>query len=68
MRICVHRCPLSDRCCAAVSFVATCSSISRADEPLRWKFKVGEKLDYQMTQDMNMNMDAGQAGQAAPRP
>ena len=26
-----------------------------ADEPLRWKFTVGEKLDYNMVQDMNMS-------------
>jgi len=26
----------------------------RADEPLRWKFEVGEKLNYNMVQDMNM--------------
>ncbi len=26
----------------------------RADEPLRWKFEVGEKLNYNMVQDMNV--------------
>jgi hypothetical protein len=35
-------------CCAA------CCSSARCDEPLRWKFKVGEKLDYNMTQEMKM--------------
>ena len=48
---------------AAVSCGATFSSTSGAEEPLRWKFKVGDQLDYQMTQQMNMNMDAGKAGQ-----
>lgn len=39
--------------------------LSLADEPLRWKFTAGEKLDYQVTQDMNMNVDAGPAGKMA---
>ena len=26
----------------------------QAEEPLRWKFKVGEKLDYNMVQEMQM--------------
>jgi hypothetical protein len=39
--------------------------LSRADEPLRWKFTAGEQLDYQMSQDMNMKMDAGPAGKLA---
>jgi len=33
------------------SVAATCV---QADEPLRWKFKVGEKLDYNMVQEMQM--------------
>ncbi len=48
---------------AAVASWAALSSTGRADEPLRWKFKVGEQLDYQMTQQMNMDMDAGKTGQ-----
>jgi hypothetical protein len=36
---------------------------SRADEPLRWKFEVGEKLDYNMTQEMNMSAEGGPVGQ-----
>ncbi len=36
---------------------------SRADEPLRWKFEVGEKLDYNMTQEMNMAAEGGPVGQ-----
>ena len=50
---------------AAVVCWAALSSTSRGEEPLRWKFKVGEQLDYQMTQDMNMDMDAGPTGQIA---
>lgn len=41
------------------------SSRSHADELLRWKFTAGEAFDYQTTQDMNMNINAGQAGQLA---
>jgi hypothetical protein len=35
----------------------------RAEEPLRWKFKVGDKLAYNMTQDMNMVMNMGPSSQ-----
>jgi hypothetical protein len=31
--------------------IATCA---RADEPLRWKFKLGEKLNYNIVQEMTM--------------
>ena len=47
---------------ATVVCWAAVSSTSCAEEPLRWKFKVGEQLDYQLTQQMNMDMDAGQTG------
>lgn len=50
---------------AVVSCLVVTSSISQADEPLRWKFTAGEKLEYQMTQDMKMNVDAGPAGKMA---
>jgi hypothetical protein len=41
----------------AVLFSLTISiSGVRADEPLRWKFEVGEKLNYNMVQDMNVGM------------
>lgn len=48
-----------------VSLVALlpAGSIARAAEPLRWKFNVGDKLNYAVTQDMTMNMSAGTAGQ-----
>lgn len=39
------------------AFVALGSVIGasvQADEPLRWKFKVGQKLDYNMVQEMQM--------------
>ncbi len=35
----------------------------RADEPVRWKFKQGEKLDYNMVQDMTMTMTGATVGQ-----
>jgi hypothetical protein len=38
---------------AALGSVVT-SSV-RAEAPLRWKFKVGEKLDYSMVQEMQMS-------------
>jgi hypothetical protein len=50
---------------AAIGCAASISVRCQADEPLRWKFTAGEAFDYQMTQDMNMNMDAGPAGQMA---
>ena len=42
------------------------SSASRAtaQEPLRWKFEQGEKLDYNMVQDMN---DGGRGRSARRR-
>jgi len=36
---------------------------SKADEKLRWKFDVGEKLDYTMVQDMNMAVTGGPVAQ-----
>src|SRR3954452_14397744 len=35
------------------------SSTFAAEEALRWKFKVGEKLDYTMVQDMTMSVSGG---------
>ena len=34
----------------------------QAQEPLRWKFNIGEKLDYNMVQDMNMAAAGGPLG------
>ena len=48
---------------AVVGCLVVTSSTSLADEPLRWKFTAGEKLDYQMTQDMNMSINAGPSGE-----
>ncbi len=50
---------------AAAACLSLISTVSQAEAPLRWKFTPGESFDYQMTQDMNMNIDAGQAGQLA---
>jgi hypothetical protein len=45
---------------AALLCLAPCG---RAEEPLRWKFKVGDKLAYNMTQDMSMVMNMGPSSQ-----
>lgn len=50
---------------AALSLCVLTTAVSQADEPLRWKFKAGDKFNYNMKQDMNMNMDAGPAGKLA---
>lgn len=48
--------------------VATCGSFlaagaaQAADAPLRWKFEVGEKLDYNMVQEMNMSAAGAAVG------
>lgn len=39
------------------------SRVGAAEDPLRWKFEVGEKLDYSMVQEMSMSAAAGPAGQ-----
>jgi len=38
------------------------ASGSMASEPLRWKFEVGQKFNYHMVQNMEMEMTAGPAG------
>jgi hypothetical protein len=49
---------------AAISSLATTASrLQAAEEKLRWKFAVGEKLDYTMVQDMNMSVTGGNVGQ-----
>ncbi|HEX3601627.1 MAG TPA: DUF6263 family protein [Lacipirellulaceae bacterium] len=45
-----------------ISSIAAASNMARADEPLRWKFEVGEKLDYNMVQEMNMSAAGGPVG------
>jgi hypothetical protein len=50
------------RCLSLLVVAVGHFSLVHAEEPLRWKFKVGEQLDYKMTQKMDMDMDAGQAG------
>jgi hypothetical protein len=47
---------------AALGLAAWFPSAARAAETLRWKFTVGEKLSCSISQDMNMNIDAGQIG------
>lgn len=48
---------------AALAVLLCLTPGSRAEEPLRWRFKVGEKLAYSMTQDMNMVMNMGPSSQ-----
>jgi hypothetical protein len=48
---------------AALVTIAASTAL-RAEEPLRWKFKVGEKLDYNMVQEMTMAAAGGGVGQA----
>lgn len=38
------------------------ASHGRAAEPLRWKFTSGERLNYTISQNMNMKMNAGAQG------
>ncbi len=45
-----------------VSSLASTTRQLRAEEPLRWKFQVGEKLDYSMVQEMNMSASGGPVG------
>ncbi len=47
----------------AVAAWMCCSLQARADEPIRWRFKQGEKLDYNMVQDMTMTMTGATVGQ-----
>jgi hypothetical protein len=47
---------------AALGSTAWFPSAACSAETLRWKFKVGEKLTCSISQDMNMNIDAGQTG------
>jgi hypothetical protein len=48
--------------CLSAAWVIAPSS-AEAQEPLRWKFKAGEKLDYNMVQDMAMAAEGGPLGQ-----
>ena len=47
----------------AISGFALAPLRLQADEPLRWKFEVGQKFDYNMVQEMNMSAAGGPAGQ-----
>jgi hypothetical protein len=49
---------------ASVVSLTIAAAELRADEaPLRWKFDVGEKLNYNMVQEMNMSAQGGPVGQ-----
>lgn len=48
---------------AALLGSAWAASQSDAEDALQWKFTKGEKLDYVMTQNMDMSMNAGPQGQ-----
>src|SRR5262249_3888388 len=49
----------------AAASLAVWTGVARAEDALRWRFKQGEKLNYLMTQDMDMQMTvpAGPGGQ-----
>jgi hypothetical protein len=47
---------------SAVAALVCLSAVCQADEPIRWKFTVGEKLDYNITQDMDMAMNMAAGG------
>jgi len=55
MRICGKLCVGLLALCALAAIAAT-TSVARAQEPLRWKFKVGDKLDYDTAQNMEINV------------
>jgi Family of unknown function (DUF6263) len=57
----------SKRCAAGLMLLAVWSGIALtncagADEPLRWKFKLGEKLNYDTKQDMTITRTGAPAG------
>lgn len=45
-----------------ITVIALVATIGQADEPLVWKFKAGEQLNYEMTQKMDTTVAAGPAG------
>ncbi len=47
----------------AISSFSLPSLRLQAEGPLRWKFEVGQKLDYNMVQEMNMSAAGGPVGQ-----
>src|SRR5262245_53773494 len=51
-------------CVALAAAAIFCSSREVAAEELRWKFAVGEKLDYTMIQDMTMSASGAALGAA----
>jgi hypothetical protein len=56
---------LSERMSVSVAVLVAAMlapSFLAAEEPLRWKFENGEKLDYNMVQDMTMAMEGGPVG------
>ncbi len=55
----------SRRLMAATNFfwLIAASQILNAAEPLLWKFVAGEKINYQMSQEMEMTMDLGPGGE-----
>jgi hypothetical protein len=46
----------------AVVWLACAPAPATAQEPLRWKFEQGEKLNYEMIQDMTVSMQGGPMG------
>jgi hypothetical protein len=50
---------------ALIAAVECLNSSAPAAEPFRWRFEVGEKLHYNITQDLAMTINAGQGGPIA---
>jgi|tagenome__1003787_1003787.scaffolds.fasta_scaffold20899817_2 hypothetical protein len=50
---------------ALATLASVAVTAAQAEEPLRWKFKVGEKLDYNMVQEMQMSASGAGVPQEA---
>lgn len=48
---------------AIAAMFTAAATRTAAQEPLRWKFEKGQKLDYNMVQDMTMAAEGGPVGQ-----
>jgi hypothetical protein len=57
-----HRCRSTALLFIGFLVVAVATSLAQAQEPLRWKFKKGEKLAYDSAQDMTITVTGVQGG------
>jgi hypothetical protein len=60
MRACLLYWTVIAACISSSLCLAANSDSPQLHQPLRWKFEVGEKLNYNMTQDMDMGIGDGQ--------